>query len=178
MYQQIIAFWFSEIDKAKWFAKVKKFDQEIRTRFSDVHAKAGKCELWTWRCEPLGSLAEIIVLDQFSRNMYRDMPQSFIHDPLALALAQNAISKGFDYELTAEQRSFMYMPFMHSESLPIHQEALRLFKELDLKANLNSERKHKAIIERFGRYPHRNKILGRSSTPQEQAFLSTPGAGF
>jgi uncharacterized protein (DUF924 family) len=178
MYQQIIAFWFAEIDKSKWFVKDALFDAQIRAKFADVHAQAVKCELSPWRASPLGSLAEIIVLDQFSRNMYRGKAESFIYDPLALVLSQVAIAKGFDTELSVEQRSFLYMPFMHSESLAMHEDAVRLFTQPGLEASLDFELKHKAIIERFGRYPHRNEILGRTSTPEEQAFLLIPGSGF
>lgn len=178
MYHDIIEFWFSEIDMSMWFAKDEAFDQEIRSRFSDIHTQAANCELWTWRSNPLGSLAEIIILDQFSRNMYRGKAEAFLYDSLALALAQNAISGGLDSELSVEQRSFMYMPFMHSESLLIHEEAVKLFTRLGAKNNLEYELKHKAIIEQFGRYPHRNQILGRSSTAEEREFLSKPGSSF
>jgi uncharacterized protein (DUF924 family) len=178
MYRHIIAYWFGEVDKTKWFVKDELFDAQIRAKFAGVHAQAVNCELSAWRASPLGSLAEIIVLDQFSRNMYRGKVAAFIYDPLALALSQFAIAKGFDTELSVEQSSFLYMPFMHSESLAIHEEAVTLFTKPGLTASLDFELKHKAIIERFGRYPHRNEILGRTSTPQEQAFLLKPGAGF
>ncbi|WP_188151888.1 DUF924 family protein [Teredinibacter waterburyi] len=174
----IIEFWFSEIDKSKWFAKDEIFDQDIRSRFSEIHVKAARGELWTWRSGALGSLAEIIVLDQFSRNMYRGKPESFLFDPLALALSQFSISNGFDSELSAEQRSFLYMPFMHSESPIVHVEAVTLFTKLGIKSNLDFELRHKAIIDKFGRYPHRNEVLGRKSTPAEKAFLLKPGSGF
>ena len=177
-YNDIIEFWFSEIDKSKWFAKDEIFDQDICSRFSDIHAKAAGGELWTWRSTALGSLAEIIVLDQFSRNMYRGKPESFLYDPLALALAQFSISNGFDTELNAEQRSFLYMPFMHSESPIVHVEAVTLFTKLGVESNLDFELRHKAIIDKFGRYPHRNDILARTSTQEEQEFLLKPGSGF
>jgi uncharacterized protein (DUF924 family) len=178
MYQEIIEFWFNEIDSSKWFVKDTRFDEEIRSRFFDVHNQAINGELWTWRSSPLGSLAEIIILDQFSRNMYRDKAESFLYDPLALALSQSAISSGIDCHLNALQRGFLYMPFMHSESLKIHEEALSLFTKLGIKASLDFELKHKKIIERFGRYPHRNEIIGRHSTPEEQVFLLQPESGF
>ncbi len=177
-YQDVITFWFDETDKAKWFVKDASFDQLIRDRFAELHAQAVACELSHWRETALGSLAEIIVLDQFSRNIFRDEPQAFLFDPLALALAQVAIAKGFDKTLTAEQTSFLYMPFMHSESLAIHNQAVQLFTELGASSNLEFELKHKAIIEQFGRYPHRNEILGRYSTAQELEYLAQPGAGF
>lgn len=178
MYHEIIEFWFSKIDKQQWFTKDQKLDALVRLRFVDLHAQATKCELFPWRSTALGSLSEIVVLDQFSRNMYRDEAESFAHDSLALVLAQSAISRGMDSELTPEQRSFLYMPFMHSESLPIHEEAVNLYTRLGVTANLDFEMKHKAIIAEFGRYPHRNKILGRSSTPEEEEFLLRSDSGF
>lgn len=176
--EDILHFWFEEIDPAQRWKKDSGFDQLIKTRFSDIHLQAARCELFSWRTSGAGRLAEIIILDQFSRNMFRDSPQSFAYDALALALAQSAVAVGHDHQLTNEQRSFLYMPYMHSESLAIHHEAEALFTHLGLERTLEFEKKHKAIIERFGRYPHRNKILGRSSSEEELAFLSLPGSGF
>jgi hypothetical protein len=140
--------------------------------------QAKHCELWTWRATAEGRLAEIIVLDQFSRNLYRDHAESFAQDALALALAQEAIQLNLDQQLSPEQRSFLYMPFMHSESKIIHIQALQLFEELGNPLNLDFEKKHKVIIDRFGRYPHRNQILGRSSTAEEIEFLKQPNSHF
>jgi uncharacterized protein (DUF924 family) len=134
--------------------------------------------LFSWRETSLGRLAEVIILDQFSRNMYRDTPQSFAYDALALALSQSAIAEGYDEELSLEMRSFLYMPFMHSESLAIHEEATKLFARLGVASTIEFEFKHKNIIERFGRYPHRNIILGRVSTAEEEAFLHLPNSNF
>ncbi len=178
MVEKIIEFWFSEANRKKWFVKNENFDQEITDKFSDIHAQAIQCELYEWRESALGALAEVIVLDQFSRNMFRNKPQSFMYDSLALTLAQNAISRHFDLELNQEQRSFLYMPFMHSESLVIHEQAVKLFKDLGNSMNIEFEYKHKAIIERFGRYPHRNKILGRPSTSEEVKFLQQSDSSF
>lgn len=178
MYQEIISFWFEEIDKSQWWKKDKSFDELIKSRFLAIHNKAIKCELFSWRTSSLDRLAEIIVLDQFSRNIYRGKPESFAYDPLALALAQSAIAGGYDLDLSMDQKSFLYMPFMHSESLIIHEEAVVLFTKLGMESTLAFENKHKAIIERFGRYPHRNKILGRASTVEEEDFLSLPGSSF
>jgi len=125
-----------------------------------------------------GRLAEIIVLDQFSRNIYRGTARAFAQDSLALALAQEAISQDLDKQLSPEQRSFLYMPFMHSESKLIHEFALKLFQRLGNQANLEYEIKHKIIIDRFGRYPHRNQILGRESTEEELSFLTQPDSSF
>lgn len=178
MYAEILKFWFDEIDPSQWWAKDDNFDRLLAEKFSAVHARATRCELFEWRVNAKGRLAEIIILDQFSRNMYRDLPSAFVNDSLALALSQEAISAGVENQLTAKERNFLYMPFMHSESLKIHEAAIELFKKNGIKNNLDFEVKHKFIIERFGRYPHRNSILGRVSTVEEIEFLKTPGSGF
>lgn len=178
MYNNIITFWFTEVEPIQWWQKDEVFDSAIQSRFGDLHDQAKAGELYQWRQTALGSLAEIIILDQFSRNIYRDTAASFSTDPLSLALAQVAIAKGFDLELSATERSFLYMPFMHSESKLIHQEAVKLFEQLGNKNNEDFEHKHKAIIDRFGRYPHRNAILGRQSSLEEIEFLKQPNSGF
>lgn len=178
MYQSVIDFWFSELEAKQWWQKDAALDAAIKHRFEALHAQAKACELFEWRSTALGSLAEIIVLDQFSRNIFRDKPESFASDPLALALAQTAITKGFDLELPETQRSFLYMPFMHSESKQIHEQALVLFTALGNDNNLKFEQQHKAIIDRFGRYPHRNEILGRNSSQEELSFLQQPNSSF
>ncbi len=178
MYQNILDFWFNEIDSALWWKKDTALDQLIADRFSSPHAQAICGELFDWRKHPEGRLAEIILLDQFSRNMYRDTPKAFLYDPIALTLAQEAVINKDDIKLTKTQRAFMYLPFMHSESLLIHEEAVHLYTKLGSESHLNFEHQHKAIIERFGRYPHRNSILGRTSTKEELAFLNQPGSSF
>ena len=178
MYRQILDFWFDEIDAALWWKKDDDFDTLLVTRFSDIHMRAKCCELFEWRKEAQGRLAEIIVLDQFSRNMFRDSALAFANDALALALAQEAIAIGADESLSPVQRSFLYMPFMHSESLAIHEMAVELFRKNGIESNLDFEFKHKRIIEKFGRYPHRNKVLGRQSTGEEIEFLTHPGSSF
>ena len=120
----------------------------------------------------------MIVLDQFSRNIYRDDARAFAADPMALALAQQAVALGVDQSLPSAQRCFLYMPYMHSESRWVHERAVPLFESLGQPANLDFELKHKAIIDRFGRYPHRNALLGRESTAEELAFLEQPGSSF
>jgi len=147
-------------------------------RFSEIHTRATCCEMFEWRKEPEGRLAEIIVLDQFSRNMFRDSDQAFANDTMSLALAQEAIACGADQALTPVQRSFLYMPFMHSESLRIHEVAVELFRNNGIQSNLDFEFSHKKIIEQFGRYPHRNQVLGRESTIEEIEFLTRPGSSF
>lgn len=178
MYQQVISFWFEEIESAMWWKKDEAFDALLVERFSGIHARAACCELFEWRKEPDGRLAEIIVLDQFSRNMFRDSDLAFANDTMSLALAQEAIGCGADQALTAVQRSFLYMPFMHSESLKIHELAVELFRKNGIQNNLDFEFSHKKIIEMFGRYPHRNKVLGRESTAAEIEFLTRPGSSF
>jgi len=174
----ILHFWFNEIEPFAWWKKDTAFDQLVIERFSEIHAQATRCELQAWRNTPEGRLAEIIVLDQFSRNMFRDSPMSFAYDPLALALAQEAVAAGADRALNSAQCAFLYIPYMHSESAVIHQEAVKLFSAEGLEENLDFELRHKIIIDRFGRYPHRNKVLGRESTPEEIEFLKEPGSGF
>ena len=177
-YNDVLTFWFEEIKESQWWVKDESFDKLIGSRFSTVHEQANCCELYDWRTSAQGRLAEVIVLDQFSRNMYRDTERAFASDTLALVLAQETISVGADIELTVAQRSFLYMPFMHSESLGIHEVAVGLFESLGSEGNLNFELRHKKIIEQFGRYPHRNYILGRKSTKEELEFLSQPGSSF
>jgi len=177
-YQDIISFWFEEVEQAQWWVKDIDFDKHIIDKFIDNHSAAVCCELFSWRTTPEGRLAEIIILDQFSRNMFRDTPQSFAFDSLALTLSQEAISIGADLQLNQVQRSFLYMPFMHSESLLIHEVAVSLYKNNGVQANLDFEIKHKNIIERFGRYPHRNSILGRQSTNEELEFLTQLDSSF
>ncbi|SBS30358.1 hypothetical protein MSP8887_01280 [Marinomonas spartinae] len=178
MYQEVLDFWFNEIDSELWFQKDTDFDNKLITRFGKLHQQAVQGELSAWRHSPKGALAEIILLDQFSRNIYRDQPEAFAADPMALALAQVAIQNGFDQTLSLSERSFLYMPFMHSESAVIHEEAVKLFESLGIVNSLDFELKHKKIVDRFGRYPHRNAILGRKSSPEELAFLEEPNSSF
>lgn len=178
MYQQIINFWFKEIEPALWWRKDDDFDALLVERFSEIHARASRCELYAWRSEPEGRLAEVIILDQFSRNMFRDSALAFAYDSMALTLSQEAIACKADLALSSLQRSFLYMPFMHSESLQIHEVAVDLFRKNGNENTLDFELRHKKIIEKFGRYPHRNEVLGRRSTTEEIKFLSRPGSSF
>ena len=178
MYQEVLDFWFKEIEPAQWWKKSDEFDQLITDRFADLHTKAVQCELYEWRKNAFGRLAEIIVLDQFSRNMFRGASRSFTYDSLALALSQEAIYCQADQQLNSAEKAFLYMPYMHSESLFIHEVAVGLFNQEGMESNLDFEIKHKKIIEKFGRYPHRNDILDRKSTPEEIAFLQKPGSSF
>ncbi len=174
----VLDFWFKELSPQDWWMKNEKLDKEIRKRFSSVYEQASKGELFHWRASAEGRLAEIIALDQFPRNMFRGTKKAFETDNLALVLSQEAIRAHADKELPVERRSFLYMPFMHSESKIIHEEALKIFDQPGLEENLDFEIRHKVIIDRFGRYPHRNKILGRESTEEEIEFLKGPDSSF
>lgn len=176
--QTILDFWFKETTPGQWWGKAEDFDRRIASRFGGLLDAAERCELDDWRATAGGRLAEVIVLDQFSRNIYRDQTHAFANDPLALALAQTAVAVYADRELDATQRAFLYMPYMHSESPLIHATAVALFSQEGMAGNLEFELRHKAIIDRFGRYPHRNAALGRASTPEEIEFLKTPGSSF
>ncbi|EKE83686.1 DUF924 family protein [Idiomarina xiamenensis] len=176
--QQVIDFWFTELTAKQWFAKDTELDQQIQSRFSTLLTQVSQGECWQWRQSAPGRLAEIIVLDQFSRNIYRDSAQAFAQDAMALVLAQEAVALQQDKLLPPEQRAFLYMPYMHSESAVIHQQALALFAQPGLENNYAFELKHKDIIDRFGRYPHRNALLGRTSTAAEERFLAQPGSSF
>lgn len=176
--QAILDFWFMELEPKQHVAKDAALDEAIRTRFGTTLEAAARCELFAWRATPAGRLAEVLVLDQFSRNVYRDTARAFAQDALALALAQELVAHGQDRDLPAAQRIFAYMPYMHSESALVHAQAAVLFDQAGMEDTLRFELAHKAIIDRFGRYPHRNALLGRASTPEELAFLSGPGSSF
>ena len=176
--KEVLDYWFRQLKPQQWFVKDQALDDEIREKFQDTLKKAVIGELFQWRQSPDGRLAEIIVLDQFSRNIFRGKPEAFAADPLAVILAQELIAGQDDQKLPMEWRSFAYMPFMHSESLIIHDQAVALFSQPGLERNLEYEIKHRDIIQRFGRYPHRNQILGRPSTPEEIEFLQLPDSSF
>jgi uncharacterized protein (DUF924 family) len=178
MFAEILTFWFEELEPSQWWDKDDELDRLITERFSNIHEQARKCELFPWRKSAKGRLAEIIVLDQFSRNIYRNSPLAFANDALALALSQEAMSQEADEQLSPKERSFLYMPFMHSESLKIHEIAIALYEKNGIQQNLEFERKHQAIIQKFGRYPHRNEVLGRQSTNEEVSFLKQPDSSF
>jgi uncharacterized protein (DUF924 family) len=174
----VMGFWFSELTPEDWWRKDPALDRRIAERFGLTLAAASRCELYAWRGTARGRLAEVIVLDQFSRNIHRDTAEAFANDALALALAQEAVARGCDRELPPAERAFMYLPYMHSESALIHEEAVRLFAAPGLEKNLDFERRHQVVIEHFGRYPHRNVVLGRASTIEELEFLKQPGSSF
>jgi len=178
LWQPVIEFWFEELTPKQWWVKDEALDKTIKERFESTLIEAKLRRLAEWRYQPRGRLAEIIVLDQFSRNIYRDTPDAFAADQLAQQLTLVAIEAGDDRSLTQQERLFIYMPLMHSEDPEMHEIAIEVFTALGLEENLDYERQHKAIIDRFGRYPHRNAILGRESTPEELEFLKQPGSSF
>jgi uncharacterized protein (DUF924 family) len=175
---EVLNFWFKELEPKDRFKKDATLDQKIKDRFLAAYQQATRGELFSWRKTIQGRLAEIILLDQFSRNMFRDHADAFKFDCLALALSQEACHRPEAKELPPTERGFLYMPHMHSESLLVHEQAVILFSEPGLEFNLEYEMKHKKIIEEFGRYPHRNEILGRQSTSAEIEFLKGPGSSF
>jgi uncharacterized protein (DUF924 family) len=176
--QQVLKFWFEESSEDDWFKDAKTRDGEIKERFAELHSRVVAGDFWKERTGASAYLAEVIVLDQFSRQIFRGSGQAFAYDALALSLAQHAIVAGYDQDLPERERMFLYMPFMHSESRSIHAEAVKLFESLGNESSLKYEHIHKDIIDRFGRYPHRNEVLGRQSTPEEIEYLSSTKEDF
>lgn len=174
----VLDFWFREHGAESWFAKASSFDAAIRDRFGVVHALACQGGLDHWADDPYGRLALILVLDQFSRNLYRGDARAFAADPAALALARRTVDEGMDRSFGPQERMFVYLPFEHSESKADQERSVALFAALGNPDLLDWAQRHKAIIDRFGRFPHRNAALGRPSTPDEQAFLEQPGSSF
>ena len=177
-HQYVLAFWFKEINPKSWFTVQQDVDELIFARFGELLISAAAGECFTWRESPAGRLAEIIVLDQFSRNIYRKTSRAFSQDSMALVLAQEAVTQDVLASLSLVERSFMLMPYMHSESRVIHEQAEILFRENAPDESYKFELQHKAIIDRFGRYPHRNDLLGRTSTQEELEFLNQSGSSF
>ena len=171
-YEDVLKFWFDGIIPEQHYAKDPEFEASIKTKMWDLYQSAKSGELVSWRNSPNGSLAEIIILDRFSRYIFHDTHQSFESDILALQLAREAIAKGFDKTLKAEHKVFLYMPLVHSESNDIHEEAAKLLNAEGLEANYKILLERKKVIDRFGRYPHRNRLLRRESTAEEIAYLA------
>jgi uncharacterized protein (DUF924 family) len=171
---QVLDFWFTA-GPQKWFSKDHAFDTAIRERFLPTYEAAAAGELADWESGAEGALALVIVLDQFPRNMFRGSPRTFAADALALAAAQRAIVQGFDSELGLPRRSFLYLPFMHSEDLADQERCIVLSRAAGAENTLKYAELHAGIIRRFGRFPHRNAVLGRTTTPEEQAFLDAGG---
>lgn len=167
----VLTFWFDDHGEKDWFAGSGAFDAKVRITFARTLVAAERCELAHWRTTPEGRLAEIIVLDQFSRQLYRQSAKAFANDALALALAQELVASGGMKALDEDRRTFALMPYMHSESLVIHRTAVPLFERWTSENTQKFERAHLELIERFGRYPKRNEALGRTSTKAEIAYI-------
>ncbi len=187
--KEVLEFWFGTPDDADygqqrkiWFTKNPEFDEKVRSLFTLQYQQAATGQLDDWKTSPQSCLALIILLDQLPRNMFRGQPKSFATDTLALAYAQHAVTQGFDQELLPLQRWFVYMPFEHSENIEDQHQSIELFKKLLDQENISEPidyaNRHFKVIESFGRFPHRNDILGRETTPEEAEFLTQPGSSF
>ncbi|MBN8955941.1 MAG: DUF924 domain-containing protein [Rhizobiales bacterium] len=172
--REVVAFWHTAGPK-KWFAKNDAFDKEIRTRFLSLYEQAAAGELSDWESSPVGALALLILLDQFPRNMFRNDARAFVADELARGIADRAIERGFDQHASVDDRVFFYLPFEHSEAMEDQERCLALMRGLGNDDLLKWAQLHADIIRRFGRFPHRNAVLGRDSTPEEKAFLDAGG---
>ena len=186
---EILEFWFGTTDfthnleqRKAWFFKDPVFDEEIRSRFLAIYEKAAKGTFSSWLKTPLECLALIILLDQFPRNLFRGDARAFATDCAALAAAQHGVAQEFDTLLPHVARTFMYLPFEHSEQLEDQRRSIELFNRMQkdpaMAETIRYAQRHFEIIARFERFPHRNKLLGRESTHEEEAFLKTPGSSF
>lgn len=173
---EVLRFWFDE-HAADWFVKNPAFDAAIRERFLPLYEKAAAGHLADWAGSPRGALALVIVLDQFPRNLFRGEARAFATDPMAREIARRMLARGWDQSMTQSERLFVYLPFEHSESLEDQDLCVELMKDFDAEQRRYAER-HRDIIRRFGRFPHRNDSLGRQSTPAEIEFLKQPGSSF
>lgn len=176
--EDVLAFWFGELTYEDWFRKSDTLDAEIARRFTATHLRLAGHIDEIWRMTPDNRLAAIVVLDQFPRNIYRGTPHAFATDPLALNEAITAVDAGMDKEVAAERRCFFYMPFEHSERIEDQERAVALFTALGDEGYLDYAKRHHEVIATYGRFPHRNPILGRHSTREEEAYLAQEGAGF
>jgi uncharacterized protein (DUF924 family) len=195
--EDVLAFWFGELDASgrapmarqkRWWMKDAAFDAEIASRFGSLHAEVARGEHDAWAATPRGRLALIVVLDQFSRNLCRGTPGSFACDARACELAREGIARGDDQKLAESERTILYMPLMHSEDLALQEQCVALFEALSavlpeaerpaVAQSVKAARQHRDIIARFGRFPHRNTILGRQSSEAELTFLTQPGSSF
>jgi len=176
--ESVLTFWFVTHSEDDWFGAKPEFDAELARYFADTHAWVAAGNAVAWRISPSGRLAEIIVLDQFSRQLYRKRPEAFASDPLALRLARELVATGGDLTLEPRRRMFAYLPFMHSEDLAVHAEAAPLFAAFGDEKFSDFERRHVETLERFGRYPYRNEALGRPSTPEELDYIKSGNGMF
>lgn len=174
--QDVLRFWFVDHGQDDWFGGKAEFDAALRAEFAETHEQVARGEAWEWRRDPDGRLAEIIVLDQFSRQLHRGSGKAFAQDTMALALAQEAVAAGADQALSTDRRMFLFMPFLHAESLVIQEEAVKLFRHLDHEM-MQYATGHRDVISRFGRFPFRNVALGRQSTPEEVAYMAEDKGG-
>ncbi len=174
----VLRFWFEESTPQQWFERDDGYDRLIRERFGALHAAACRGERDDWAETAEGALALVLVLDQFSRNLFRDDPRAFDQDAKALSLAKAAIAKGYDKAVPEERQVFFYVPFEHSEDLADQEACIPCFAALENDQYLGYAIAHRDIIARFGRFPHRNAVLGRESTADEIEFLKTPGSSF
>jgi len=183
----VLDFWFGPratrgAMRAEWFRKDEKFDAQIRDRFGDLHERSARRELDAWRGEPAAMLALVIVLDQFSRNLFRDDARAFAQDPYARECVREAIARGDEGKFLPVERMFLYLPLEHSEDIDDQRYAIDRMRSLEAfpetKGLAQWAEKHEAVVRRFGRFPHRNAILGRASTPEEMEFLREPGSRF
>lgn len=186
---EILDFWFGQPEepdygkrRKQWFIKSEEFDRQIREKFYDIYQQAVEGKLAAWKDQPLSCLALILVLDQFPRNMFRGTPEAFASDEQALEIAKYAVSQKYDQQLLPVQRWFIYLPFEHSENIEDQYQAVKLCSTLsddpESADTIEYVRRHFEVIRRFGRFPHRNEILGRESTPEEREFLRQPGSKF
>jgi len=176
--EDVLEFWFTETEPEKWFKKDEGFDQVVRTRFADVYRRAVAGELDGWQDAPRGCVALVIVLDQFPRNMFRGDRRSFATDAAARAVLRHALDSGFGAGLSVKEKQFLYMPLQHSEDVADQALSVALNEATGDADLVKWAVAHQRIIERFGRFPHRNEILGRATTPEEAAFRSRPGSSF
>jgi uncharacterized protein (DUF924 family) len=175
---EVLAYWFGRLTPAQRFARDADIDREIAERFADLHARLMAHVPDEWTQDPESLVAAIVVLDQFSRNLYRDDPRAFAGDAVALNLARLALRRGDDALLGPDERQFLYMPFMHSEDPDDQDRCVELMDEIGNAEAADFARRHKLIVDRFGRFPHRNEVLGRESTDEELEFLKQPGSSF
>lgn len=176
--ETVLDFWFNELTPKDWFVKNEDLDRRISERFSGLHLALSRAIGDDWRATPEARLALVIVFDQFPRNIYRGSPLAFATDGLALKEAKAALAVGADKNVDESRRAFFYMPFEHSEDIGEQERCVALFEALGNENYLDYANQHHEIIKRYGRFPHRNPILGRVSTPEEKAYLAEPGAGF
>ncbi|MEP3232128.1 MAG: DUF924 family protein [Hyphomicrobiales bacterium] len=175
--QDVLSFWFEEISPKQQFVKDEQFDAEIKRRFGPLHASLKK-DASSFTSTPKGALAAILVFDQFSRNMFRGSGQAFDTDPLALLIAKDLITSGADKTMPDNHRIFVYMPFMHAETLEDQEQSVALFTALGITSNIAYANKHHDVVKKYGRFPHRNKAIDRVSSPEEKTFINTPGTAF